>query len=565
MKNIREFKIKERLILSNLIIVLFACVAIIFLITSVEKLDNGIDFLNKKAFPIAEETEKVTRNIINLERNLLEMTLTEDLLRVDELVKTNKEISKEVSESFDILKAILTEDDLKKLEHFEEDILKMRNVRTSIEKTLLDSNGDDWKNAENMLKTKYVPMSIEFRAEILEFSKNMNSILVESINETQKESNSSELVSVILVIIFIIISILTSLKLVRDIMKPLKEIELASKSFARGDLSVNIEYNKNNEFGDVCISMRESFSELNRVINEFSINLALIADGDFTIKSSMTFPGELSQLEISLDQLSEKLNATFNQIDTSAEQINLGAEQVSAGSQALAQGATEQASSVEEFAAALNEISEQVYINSDNAKKGNDIALISSEVMKLALSDMNEMFLAMSEISSASEDISKIIKVIDDISFQTNILALNAAVEAARAGAAGKGFAVVADEVRNLANKSTMAAKETAVLIENSINAFNRGESIAKNTHGSFEDLSEKVNDLVTIINEISVSSDEQSENIKQISLGVDQISAVIQTNSATSEQSAASSEELFGQASILKTLISQFNIVKDI
>lgn len=565
MKNIREFKIKERLILSNLTIVLFACVAIIFLITSVEKLDNGIDFLNKKAFPISEETEKVTRNIINLERNLLEMTLTEDLLRVDELVKTNKEISKEVSESFDILKAILTEDDLKKLEHFEEDILKMRNVRTSIEKTLLDSNGDDWKNAENMLKTKYVPMSIEFRAEILEFSKNMNSILVESINETQKESNSSELVSVILVIIFIIISILTSLKLVRDIMKPLKEIELASKSFARGDLSVNIEYNKNNEFGDVCISMRESFSELNRVINEFSINLALIADGDFTIKSSMTFPGELSQLEISLDQLSEKLNATFNQIDTSAEQINLGAEQVSAGSQALAQGATEQASSVEEFAAALNEISEQVYINSDNAKKGNDIALISSEVMKLALSDINEMFLAMSEISSASEDISKIIKVIDDISFQTNILALNAAVEAARAGAAGKGFAVVADEVRNLANKSTMAAKETAVLIENSINASNRGESIAKNTHGSFEDLSEKVNDLVTIINEISVSSDEQSENIKQISLGVDQISAVIQTNSATSEQSAASSEELFGQASILKTLISQFNIVKDI
>ena len=145
-------------------------------------------------------------------------------------------------------------------------------------------------------------------------------------------------------------------------------------------------------------------------------------------------------------------------------------------SQALAQGATEQASSVEELSASLTEISNQVQMNAHNAKKANELATTSGEVALSTLSDMKEMLASMNEISISSDNISKVIKVIDDIAFQTNILALNAAVEAARAGSAGKGFAVVADEVRNLAAKSSEAAKETTALIETSISAVSHGE-----------------------------------------------------------------------------------------
>ena len=177
------------------------------------------------------------------------------------------------------------------------------------------------------------------------------------------------------------------------------------------------------------------------------------------------------------------------------------------------------------------------------------------------MENMEQLLSAMGEISTFSDEIKNIIKMIDDISFQTNILALNAAVEAARAGSAGKGFAVVADEVRNLATKTAEAAKSTTQMIDGSIAAVNHGEELAQRTHTAFGELNAKVTEVVKIVDEISVASEEQAHGMKQLSIGVDQISAVVQTNSATSEESAASSEELSGQASMLNQLVAQFKL----
>ena len=183
--------------------------------------------------------------------------------------------------------------------------------------------------------------------------------------------------------------------------------------------------------------------------------------------------------------------------------------------------------------------------------------------MQGSVADMESARQAMEEISATSKNISKVIKAIDDIAFQTNILALNAAVEAARAGTAGKGFAVVADEVRNLSQKSAEAAKNTTALIENSIDAVKRGTELVNKTSAGFTEVAAETAKVSKLIEEISAQTQEQAAAISQISIGVEQISSVVQMNSATSEESAAASEELSSQAAVLKGLVDKIKLDK--
>lgn len=174
---------------------------------------------------------------------------------------------------------------------------------------------------------------------------------------------------------------------------------------------------------------------------------------------------------------------------------------------------------------------------------------------------MNDMLAAMQDINHNTDEISEIIKTIEDIAFQTNILALNAAIEAARAGEAGKGFAVVADEVRNLASKSAEASQNTAALISKTMEAVGNGSEIANQTAESLHTVVNSIDDIVTSIDDISKNSQSQSEAIEQVTQGVEQLSTVTQNNSAASEQSAAAAEELAGQANTMKSLVGRFTL----
>ena len=216
---------------------------------------------------------------------------------------------------------------------------------------------------------------------------------------------------------------------------------------------------------------------------------------------------------------------------------------------------------MEELAATINEINDQVKETAANAQQASEVVSQTGLEVENCDRQMQELNAAMNKISQKSGEIGKIIKTIEDIAFQTNILALNAAVEAARAGSAGKGFAVVADEVRNLASKSAEAAKNTTVLIEDSIRAVENGTKLTAGTAESLKKVVERTRVIKTAVGRISQATGDQASNLNQVTIGVDQISSVVQTNSATAEESAAASEELSGQSQMLKNLISQFKL----
>ncbi len=373
-------------------------------------------------------------------------------------------------------------------------------------------------------------------------------------------------ISIIITLVFSVLSLIAAYFVVKSISNtianPVIECAERLKMLSEGDLHTEVaSTDRNDEVGLLIRSLSTTIKGLNVIINDISFQLGAISEGDFSHNVDKEYNGDFNSIILSMKKINSFLNAIVGQVNESAEQVASGADQVAGGAQALSQGATEQASSVEELSATLSEISEQINNNASNANKANEASLESSKQVEMGNNYVKEMNEAMLNISVTSKEIAKIIKVIDDIAFQTNILALNAAVEAARAGSAGKGFAVVADEVRNLASKSAEAAKTTTALIENSMKAVDKGTIISKQTEDVLDAAVSKSEIAAEMIEEISKASLNQAESVSQVLAGIEQISAIVQTNSATAEESAAASEELSGQAQVLKELIEEIKL----
>ncbi|MDK2562649.1 methyl-accepting chemotaxis protein [Romboutsia sedimentorum] len=368
-------------------------------------------------------------------------------------------------------------------------------------------------------------------------------------------------ISLTINILSIISGVLICLYVTKSLKKPIEQIETAANKMADGDFDIDIDYESNDELGNLSNSMRQMSDKINKIINDTVCVLGEVASGNFDVEPQAEYMGVFEHIEKSVVRITNDLSETMLQIDIASQEVGAASDQVSSGSQMLAQGATEQASAIEELSATILDISDKVKDTANNAKEANILSMSAGREVKDGNEQMKQMVKAMDEISFTSNEIARIIKTIDDIAFQTNILALNAAVEAARAGSAGKGFAVVADEVRNLAAKSAEAAKNTASLIENSIKAVDNGTKIVDNTAQSLQKIIDTTNQTIALVDEIAKASEEEFSAIAQVTLGVEQIAEVVQTNSATSEESAAASEELSGQADMLKSLIENFKL----
>ncbi len=354
-----------------------------------------------------------------------------------------------------------------------------------------------------------------------------------------------------------------NLYVTNGIAKPLTKLVDSSAKLADGNFDFECRNGRNDELGqlgDSFHTMQETLSLLNKDINTV---MGEMAKGNWSveIKHPAVYKGQWESLKHSVEAMMQSVKITLRQVSSATEQISLGAGLVSDGAFTLAAGSVEQSGDVENLSERLEKISTQIESNLQNANRANELAMSAGKVTDITLSDMSLMREAMDEINKTSENIAKIVKVIDDIAFQTNILALNAAVEAARAGAAGKGFAVVADEVRNLAQKSAEAAKDTTLLIEHSEDRIRYGVSISGKTNTSFEDLVGKVQEMISTIDSITKACLEQAESMSLTNTDIKRIKDVVQSNSNNSQQSASASEELSGQSQMLREMVSKFKL----
>lgn len=556
MKWFYNMKIATKLITGFIIVALIAGVIGVAGIINIKSIDEADSELYKSGTVPISELAIVMEKYQRIRVQSFKLILNTDMAAMNENVvkiKEFKEIMDSNMESFE--KTIISPEIKKEYENFKTLINdEFMPYIEAVENNALANKNDV---AFQMVKTEGDQINEKIQSSIDVLFK----LKVDGARQISDSNTATANASTIMMIIFVlagmVLAISLGLFISNTISKPVKKMVEAAEKLAVGDVNASVEATSKDEIGELMVS----FSKMIDNIRNQAFAVEKIADGDLTIEVKAKSENDL--LGIKLYELVETNNEILSNINSASEQVAAGARQVSSSSQMLSQGSTEQASSVEEITASMTEIAAQTKQNAVNANQANELAIHAQENAIQGNNRMQEMVKAMGEINDSSANISKIIKVIDEIAFQTNILALNAAVEAARAGQHGKGFAVVAEEVRILAARSANAAKETTEMIEGSINKVEIGTKIAKETADALTNIVEGVSKAAALVGDIAVASNEQATGISQINSAIEQVAQLIQTNSATAEESAAASEELSGQADLLKDSVSKFKLKK--
>lgn len=514
MKWFNNFKIGSRLLTGFSMMAIIAFVIGLVSINGIIKINELDNELYEKMTAPLGQLVTITESYSNIKTDLRDVVLSKngnDITKYSENVRVNSDSFDNQLEQFS--KTLVTDQGKQKIKELKESKSKYMDTANKIIELSQSGKNDEAVNLIYGDVTK-VQENVEDDLKVIANLKVSNAEnFLQSNNEN---AYTTRKLVIALMVIGIVIALVLGMFISSSVSKPITEIMYSANKIAEGDLDIEIKGESKDEIGILKNSFKKMAANLNEVIK--NINFA-------------------------------------------ADQVAMGSKQIADSGVILSQGASEQASSIEELTASLEEISSNTKFNADKSNEGNKLTEEVKNSANEGSSHMKEMLESMDEINAASENIHKIIKVIDEIAFQTNILALNAAVEAARAGQYGKGFAVVAEEVRNLAAKSADAAKETTYFIENSIKKSERGTRIVHETAEAFDKIVKGVIEVDNIVREIAAASNEQAAGLEQIKGGIIQVSAVVQQNSTASEESAAASEELSSHAELMREQVKRFKV----
>ncbi len=346
----------------------------------------------------------------------------------------------------------------------------------------------------------------------------------------------------------------------RAVLAPTRDMERHFARIADGDLHTRSPLAEDaTEIGMLAKSANRMQAAVNHYISTIESVLAALAAGDLSVVTDQDFAGDYARIRDALERITVSFGASFAEINSAADEMSAGAEQISVGASALSESSSEQAATIEELTSTMSEVSQRVTETVVNAEKVRAAATDMMATIREGNEALSKLSGIIEETGAYSSDIGDIVKVIDNIAFQTNILALNAAVEAARAGENGAAFGVVADEVRALATQTAQNAKTIARLIENAVRSMAEGVTLARATEGSLEAIIASADNVRQLVGGITTTMESDAAAVEESLAGLEQLSAVVQGTSATSEENAAASEEIAAQALAVKELVGKF------
>ena len=556
----KDLKVSKKLTISYAIILTLLIMSCVVSIVDFIRLGGQIETFYDGPFTVNDSASVINSNFERMQKSVYRSISNTDSEIVKEAITDARNCAAIIQEELPVVKAHFLGDQ-QIIDRLDAALAKLAPMREHV-LTLASENqkaeAADYMEHNNILAIQEAQAELN---SLIESGNKKGETLVSGLREKQA---MAVFTVILLGGISVAVSVVFGFYITRGITQPVKELEQAARAMARGEFSaVRVAYNSRDELGSLAGDIRSMVKTLTDVLQNETYILNEMAEGNFSVHSEKDeyYIGEFEQLMRSMKKISCGLSELQLQISRSADNVAAGSEQVSSGSQNLAQGTTEQAASVEELTGMMSEISDQAYRNSRDAQEASEKAQMVKENATESSRSMQEMVKAMAEISGKSDEIRKIVKTIEDFSFQTNILALNAAVEAARAGDRGKGFSVVANEVRSLANQSSAASKSTAALIQSSIQAVENGRKIANETDNALAEVVSGIDNVSELLFHITDASSKQFDANRQVTENINLISEVVQTNSATAEECAAASEELASQAQLLKELVSHFKL----
>lgn len=547
----------ENMRLDKKLSISFAVIIILFIIpvfVSLLKFSETVKFLkeiNNITIPQIYTASTVSTNLKEIEKNLYASTLTDNTTKKTEYLSYSNNLYENTVISLNELKSASSESS-SNVDTILELFLKEAEIRHEIMNSRYKSD------ASRIIFNSYEPIVNKINLNLNMLTDNINGTLQEKIIERDRTAGFSIVLSAFTYLATVVLALFISKTITVSITKPLTEIENLAMALAEGRLDYKITYESGNEIGRLAELLKKSTASLAEYINEIDAVMKQLSNGNLII-NTVQFKGDFRKIGASIEASADMLAKTMENINQLSSEVSSCSNKVLLNSTDISNGADEQSISVETAYAAIKDILTYIRTNTESTYDAENRLLDIDSEIACCNRKMNEMVDAMSEISAKSKEIEKIIKIIDNITLQTNILALNAAVEAAHAGSSGKGLSVIADEVKSLAEISSESAKNISVLIEDSINAVFKGKEIADETSLSLSRVGSDTNDVYKKVKEISSISGEQLAAIENIKSVVGHISNVVSINSSASKQLSANSHEMSSGAQELHNMVSKF------